>query len=241
MDKLARRSLQAELMDGDGLGDPALQARVLADLARVNRLTRTHQPVLQFLQQSWSHLPRGLPVSVLDVGSGQGDLLRAIWRLARDQQRPVTLTGLDLHPDSTSAAQAATPAAMGIRFITADVFDCTPPASDYIVNAQLAHHLSDAQLLAFLPWLQRHAQRAWCIADLRRAWLPYLGFRWLARLAGWHWVVRIDGTRSIARACTVAEWQTLLQQAGVAGRVQRHLPFRLTVQSVAAPATPAGV
>jgi len=232
MGKLARRSLQAELMDGDGLGDPALQARVLADLARVNRLTRTHQPVLQFLRQSWSLLPAGQAVAVLDVGSGEGDLLRAIWQLARDEQRPVSLTGLDLHPDSTRAAQAATPAAMDIRFITADVFSFEPPASDYIVNSQLAHHLSDAQLLAFLPWLQRHARLAWCIADLRRAWLPYLGFRWLARLAGWHWVVRIDGTRSIARACTVREWQALLAQAGVAASVRRHLPFRLTVQSL---------
>ncbi len=240
MGKLARRSLVPELMDGDGLADTALQARVLADLARVNRLTRTHQPVLQFLRKSWSQVPAGQPVSVLDVGSGEGDLLRAIWQLAQDLQRPVVLTGLDLHPDSTRAAQAATPAAMGIRFVTDDVFGFEPAdtdgtaGTDYIVNSQLAHHLSDAQLLAFLPWLQRHARRAWCIADLRRAWLPYLGFRWLARLAGWHWVVRIDGTRSIARACTVPEWQTLLAQAGVAGTVERHLPFRLTVQSLPA-------
>lgn len=232
--RLAQRSHQAELMDGPGLADPALQARVLADLARVNRLTRTHAPVLQFLRQAWADVPPGQTVSVLDVGSGEGDLLRAIWQLAAQQQRSARLTGLDLHPDSTRAAQAATPAHMGIAYVTADVFAHVPPPTDYIVNSQLAHHLDDAQLVAFLQWLQRHARRAWCIADLRRAWLPYLGFRWLARLAGWHRVVRLDGTLSIARSCTAPEWQALLERAGVSGRVQRHLPYRLTVRGTQA-------
>ena len=228
---LAQRSQQPELMDGPGLGNPDLQARVLADLAVVNRVTRTHQPVLKFLRQAWANLPRDVPVSVLDIGSGEGDLLRAIWRLAAREQRPVQLSGLDLHPHSTLAALQATPAAMGIRFMTGDVFEHVPGPTDFIVSSQLSHHLSDEQIVDFLCWQQQHARLGWCIADLRRHWLPYLGFRWLARLAGWHPVVRIDGTRSIARACTETEWDMLLLLAGVQAQVQRHAPFRLTVMA----------
>lgn len=238
---LARRSHQPELMDGPGLADPALHARVLADLAGVNRLTRTHEPVLQFLERAWRTRPRDEAVSVLDVGSGHGDLLRAIWRLARQQGRTVRLQGLDLHPHSTLAAQQATPVAMGIGFITGDVFvHRLPEPVDYIVSSQLAHHLDDNQLLHLLNWLDGHADAGWCIADLRRHWLPWLGFRLLARLAGWHPVVRIDGTRSIARACTPDEWHALLARAGVAASVQRHLPFRLTVQKLADPRAQSG-
>jgi 2-polyprenyl-3-methyl-5-hydroxy-6-metoxy-1,4-benzoquinol methylase len=225
-------------MDGPGLQDPALQARVLADLARVNRLTRTHAPVLQFLRQAWSRVPPGQRVSVLDVGCGQGDLLRAIWALGTQLGRPLRLTGLDLHPDSTRAALAATPQAMRIRYVTSDVFAYRPPPTDYIVHAQLAHHMTDAQLVELLRWQHRHAERGWCVADLRRSWLPYLGFRWLARLAGWHPVVRLDGTLSIARSCTPHEWRALLQQAGVAGSVHSQVPFRLTVQSLQPPPSP---
>jgi len=230
--RLARRSHEPELMDGPGLGDPVLHARVLADLATVNRVTRTHQPVLQFLRQRWAALPPSQPVSVLDVGSGHGDLLRAIWRLGQRLQRPLRLQGLDLQEDSTRAALAGTPPTMGIEFITGDVFAQRPQAVDFIVSSQLAHHLDDAQLVAFVQWLQQHARIGWCVADLRRHWLPWLGFRWLARLAGWHRVVRLDGTLSIARSCTPAEWQALLARAGLQARVQRHLPFRLTVQSL---------
>jgi SAM-dependent methyltransferase len=236
--ELAQRSQLPELMDG-GLGDPQLHARVLADLAAVNRLTLTHRPVLQFLRQAWSALPEDEVVSVLDVGSGHGDLLRSVWQLGQRQCRPVRLLGLDLQHDSTCAARAATPRSMGIEFITGDLFAHRPRDVDYIVSSQLAHHLDDARIVEFLRWLQRHARRGWCIADLRRHWLPYVGFPWLARLARWHRIVRIDGTRSIARACTVQEWQRLITRAGVPAQMQGHLPFRLTVQSAQRRAEPA--
>jgi 2-polyprenyl-3-methyl-5-hydroxy-6-metoxy-1,4-benzoquinol methylase len=228
--QLAKRSRLPELMD-DGLGDTQLHARVLADLAAVNRLTLTHRPVLQFLRQAWSALPEDKGVTVLDVGSGQGDLLRSIWQLGQRQLRPVRLLGLDLQEDSTRAARAATPPAMGIEYITGDLFAHRPRDVDYIVSSQLAHHLDDDRIVEFLRWLHRHARRSWCVADLRRHWLPYLGFPWLARAARWHRIVRIDGTRSIARACTLQEWQQLIDRADVPAQVRGHLPFRLTVQS----------
>lgn len=233
MRDLSSRSLEAELMDGDGLGDPGLQARVLRDLAAVNRWTRTHAPVLQFVQHCLARRPPGAdPLSVLDVGCGEGDLLRAIRRLADKQGMTVRLTGLDLHPDSVAAARAATPASLHIDYVCADVLQHRPAAVDCIVNSQLAHHLDDAQVGALLQWMQAHAAVGWCVADLRRHWLPYLGFRWLARAAGWHRVVRLDGTLSIARSRTEAEWQDLLRRAGVQGRIQRHWPYRVTVQSL---------
>jgi 2-polyprenyl-3-methyl-5-hydroxy-6-metoxy-1,4-benzoquinol methylase len=174
-------------------------------------------------------------VSVLDVGSGQGDLLRAIWQLAQRQGRPVRLQGIDLHPHSTQAASEATPLSMGIAFVTADLFDCDPGPTDYIVSSQMAHHLDDEQLPRFLQWLDRHARHGWCVADLHRHWFPYLGFRWLARAAGWHRVVRLDGTLSIARSFTPEDWQKLLQRAGLSAEVRKVMPFRLAVQTLRTP------
>ena len=242
MSALAQRSLEPELMDGIGLQDAALHARCLADLATVNRVTLAHRPVLRFLTQAWAQRPAGEAVSVLDVGCGHGDLLRAIRRLAEAQQRPARLQGIDLHPHSTAAARAATPPAMAIDYVTADVFAWQPERTDFIVSSQVAHHLDDAQLRALLQWLMRHARHGWCVADLRRHWFPYLGFRWLARLAGWHRVVRLDGTLSIARSLTPADWRRLLADAGLEAQgaqpvqIVRYVPFRLAVQWLGAAA-----
>ncbi len=229
MTDLSRRSTEPELMDRPDTSERDY-ARALADLAQVNRLTLTHRPVLRWLQAATRDLPQGAALSVLDVASGHGDLLRAIHRWGTARGLSLTLTGLDLNPRSTAQAQAATPPGTAITWRTGDVFAYAPqPAPDYIVTSQFTHHLDNTEILALLAWLERHAKRGWYIADLHRHALPYYGFRLLARAMRWHRIVRIDGTISIARAFRPAEWRALLAQAGLVAELRWHLMFRLCV------------
>ncbi|CAH2600410.1 Methyltransferase domain-containing protein [Rhodovastum atsumiense] len=227
---LSRRSDLPEVMN-DPATPPEVLARCLADLATVNRLTLTHRPTLRFLARATRDWPRGTPVSVLDVAYGQGDLLRAVHRWALRAGLVPVLAGLDLDPRSAGIAAAATPADMTIAWQTGDVFDHVPnPPPDFIVSSQFAHHLNDAQILAFLRWMDLHARRGWFISDLHRHALPYYGFRLLARMMRWHRIIREDGTISIARAFRPGEWRALLTEAGVTqARVRWHMPFRLCV------------
>ena len=64
--------------------------------------------------------------SVLDVGHGGGDLLRAIARWADQRGLKVKLSGIDENPRSAVAARSATPSWMGIDYQTADVLSCSP-------------------------------------------------------------------------------------------------------------------
>ena len=226
---LARRSTEQEEMDAPAL-DPAIYARALRDLARVNRLTRTHAPVLRWLDQATRDWPAGSPVSVLDVASGQGDLLRAIAAWAARRGWRAELAGIDLNPRAAAVAASATPDDAPIRYLTDDVFDHAPrPRPDFIVTSQFAHHLADEDVVRLLLWLDDHAARGWFIADLERHAISWLGFRFLARAAFWHGIVRRDGTISIARSFRPAEWHVLLARAGITAIVRRHVPFRLCV------------
>ncbi len=220
---LSRRADLPELMD-----DPALPVTdyeaVLADLARVNRATLTHRPTLAWLRRVTRP---GTTISVLDVGYGQGDLLRAIAAWARGHEIAARLEGIDLNPRS-----AATASALGgdIAYRTGDVFAFNPdPAPDYVVSSQFAHHLTDSQLVRFIAWLERTAAKGWFISDLRRTAFAYYGFRLLCRVAGWHRIVRQDGTISIARSFRRADWQRTLGAAGVAADIEPHFPSRLCV------------
>jgi hypothetical protein len=88
------------------------------------------------------------------------------------------------------------------------------------------------QLIAFLRFMEAHARMGWLVNDLRRHRLPHLGFPLLARLMGWHRMVREDGTLSIARSYTPAEWPPILGEAGVEARAYRAFPFRLCVERI---------
>jgi hypothetical protein len=91
--------------------------------------------------------------------------------------------------------------------------------------------MTRAQLVAFLTWMERHADAGWLVNDLHRHRFAYHGFPLLARVARWHPMVRHDGQLSVARSYTADEWPPLLADAGVTdARVFRAFPFRLCVE-----------
>jgi 2-polyprenyl-3-methyl-5-hydroxy-6-metoxy-1,4-benzoquinol methylase len=226
---LAVRSHGEEQMDSAEL-DSDTYARVLHDLARINRWTFTAHPLLAFLERATEGMTR---FRLLDVGFGAGDLLRRVALWARRQGIAASLTGIDINPRSAVIARAATPSDMPIDYITGDYQDL-PGAFDFIVSSQVAHHMTDAQLSQFLHFMEERASRGWLISDLRRHGFAYHGFPLLARLIGVHRIVREDGQLSIARSFRPDEWREILRGADMPPDVSivRRFPFRLSVERI---------
>lgn len=222
---LAQRAPGPELMDADDL-DPNVYAAVVRDLARVNVVTLAVRPTLAFLARAAAGRKR---LRVLDVGFGDGDALRAVERWADARGLAAELVGVDLNPRSERAARARTPPGSRIRWVTGDYADMGG-GWDAIVSSLVAHHMTQAELVAFMRFMDANA-RCWLVNDLHRHGFAYRGFPLLASLARWHPIVRHDGTLSIARSFRPAEWPPLLAEAGVGGaRVFRAFPFRLCVE-----------
>lgn len=235
MRSFAARSPEQELMD-----DPSVSkadfADCLADLAKVNAVTLARPPTLRFLARATRDLPRGSGFTLVDVGSGQGDMLRAIHRWAARRGFRPRLIGMDLNPWSEPAARAATDPAWGIEYRTGDVFaaDFGEPV-DFVVSSLVTHHMSDEQVATFLAWMERTARRGWYVNDLHRHWFAFYGFALLAQVAGWNRFVRHDGPVSVARAFRREDWERLIARAGLAEAglaVDWVFPFRLCVGHV---------
>jgi 2-polyprenyl-3-methyl-5-hydroxy-6-metoxy-1,4-benzoquinol methylase len=223
---LALRSTADELMDADDL-DPATYAAVVGDLARVNTVTLARRPTLAFLRRA----VRDGRLRLLDVGFGDGDMLRSIARWAVRHDVTAELVGVDLNPRSAPAAAAHTPADMPIRYVTGDYAD-QGGGWDAVVSSLVAHHMTPVQLLAFLRFMDADA-RSWFVNDLHRHPVAHAGFPLLATLARWHPIVRHDGRVSIARSFRPSEWRAILAEAGVGdARVFRAFPFRLCVECI---------
>lgn len=226
---------QDELMDVETVSFEELRA-CLVDLTRVNQLTLAYRPTLAFFERL---LPRiralGRPLEVVDVGSGYGDMLRAIHAWARTRNVAVSLTGVDMNPWSAKAAREATPSLEPpIEWVTADAFAYHPPRGiDVVVSSLFTHHLRDHEVVRFLRWMETTSTTGWFVNDLHRHPIPYYFFRAFAKLARYHRFVQHDGPVSIARAFSPADWRRLAQEAGIEQnhvKIAWRVPFRLTVE-----------
>ena len=226
MRNLEIRSREDEQTDSPDL-DPITYTRILNDLGKVNSWTLGRRPTINFLARA---IGAARDFRLLDVGFGQGDMLRAIARWARWRGLSAELVGVDLNPKSASVAKAATPSDLRIQYWTGDYRDLGG-GFDFIVSNLVAHHMTDQQLHDFLRYMEADAGKGWIINDLHRHPFAYAGFPLLCRLMGWHRIVREDGQLSIAKSFRPREWRAILDKAGVdAAKVVRRFPFRLCVE-----------
>ena len=226
---LERRAIADELMDDPAL-DPQVYEAVLTDLARVNRVTMAARPTLAFLNRAVGGMRR---FRLLDVGFGDGDMLRAIAKWSAARGITAELVGVDLNEKSREAARRATPASLQIEYRTGDYADLAGEGFDCIVSSLVAHHMTRKQLVTFLRFMDREARAGWFVNDLHRHGFAYTGYPLLAAVMGVHPIVKHDGKLSIARSYRPREWQPLLREADVDGaRVFRAFPFRLCVEKI---------
>lgn len=229
---LSHRSRAPELMDSEDVTQQDFAACVV-DLARVNTLTLARPPTLAFIDRALGATSGNRILTIVDVGFGAGDMLRAVARLVERKGRKARLIGFDINPRSEPVARRLPPQSRGIDFRTGDVFamDEDEPI-DIVISSLVTHHMDDPEILRFLRWMEERARLGWFVNDLHRHWLPYHGFRLLAAAMRWHPFVRHDGPLSIARAFRREDWRLLLDAASLAGTAQLCwlFPFRYCVE-----------
>ena len=228
---LSRRSAEAEWLDGAD-ASPEELALVLRDLARFNGAMLGHWPVIDWLRRATRGAPKEKALTLVDVGCGYGDLLRAIRRWARKRDLTIRLIGLDLNRETIRIAQAATDDTDEIRYCVIDVFDFAPPVPiDFVVSSLVTHHMTDDLIVRFLRWMEETARRGWLIYDLQRHPAPYYFIGLVGKLTRLHPTVIHDGRISVARSLTRAEWLARIDEAGIPRDAAplRWFLFRFTV------------
>src|SRR6476646_11733635 len=123
---LSRRSTEPEWLDRAD-ASPEELALVLRYLARFNGAMLGHLPVIDWLRRATKDARKEKALTLVDVGCGYGDLLRAIRRWARKRGLTIRLIGLDLNRETIRIAQAVTDAVDEVGYCVMDVFDFAPP------------------------------------------------------------------------------------------------------------------
>ena len=222
-----------ELLD-DRRADPAAVVAQLGDIARLNRLFGGTRAVVSALEPLFARRATGNVQratcnlqrrwTLLDVGTGSGDIPIAVAAAARRHGLTLVPLGLDLIPSAVRLAHAK-----GVHSILADG-NCPPfaPKSvDIVVASQVLHHLPRATAVQWIARLDQLARRAVVLADLERSRLAMAGIWAATGPLGMSRRTRHDAILSLRRGYTRSELLALLAAAGVKARVLRRLWARL--------------
>jgi len=212
-----------ELLD-DPAADPVLAAESLRNIVRANRWFGGAAAVRFGLRRALHDVAGGTTVSLLDIGTGAGDLPNAARRWAERR-------GLHLVPMGIERSRVAARLAYRTGVPCAVACAGTPPVGDKSVDvvlvSQVVHHLDAGSAVRLLCTCDRLARRAVIITDLRRGTLGRLAFWVGARTLRFDPVTVADGMTSIRRGYTTLELRALLARAGVDGTVTRRPGYRL--------------
>lgn len=224
------RSTRAERID-TGDYTPAEYDRFLREIAFINRVLGDRRALAKtlFAEIRQSDLSR---FSVLDVGSGSGELLRSIADFAAQTGRAAALTGIDLNEKSASATGAAIDGVCRITSVRGDALRLpfADKTFDYAISSLFFHHLTDDQIVDALKEMSRVARREIYVIDLHRHPIAYLSFKLFCLAFRMSPLVRQDGSLSILRGFRPSELEHLGSSSLFHNIfVRRFSPFRLVL------------
>ncbi|MGH7674660.1 MAG: methyltransferase domain-containing protein, partial [Gemmatimonadales bacterium] len=208
---------------------------VLGDVARLNAWFGGTRAVVDALEPFFRKGKReggsgkgSVRWTLLDVGTGAGDIPAAVGAAARRHGITLTLIGLERIP--AAAALARTRA--GLHPVVGDgsALPFGPGAVDIIVASQVLHHLPRETAVQWIATFDRLARRAVVLADLRRSRLAGAAM-WLGGPAlGLGYESRRDAVVSLRRGYTRGELEAMCAAAGIAA----HARYRAWSRVVAA-------
>lgn len=207
---LERRHPGRELLDGTTL-DPSELRLNLREMAMLNRLpggvSASHRAIEWLLNGQAT-------ASVLDVGTGSGDLPAA---LVRRNGRSLHVIAADLRPEVLDVAHARISRLREVDLLLADArrLPLDDDSVDVAHASLLIHHLDEPEAIAALREMRRVARRGVVVNDLRRGRMAYAATAAtvLALTRGRY--TRHDGLLSARRAYTLDELDDLAARAGM--------------------------
>lgn len=214
----------------------AVDARELMDDPHCDQrmLERTYAqfPIVNALVTGWRTtyrrhvrplLDRSRTTTALDIGSGGGDLTRALTRWARRDGYRLQITGIDPDPRAHEwAMRRAGEPGLSFRRATSRELVQEGVEVDLVVSNHLLHHLDAEQFTGLLEDSEHLARHRVVHSDISRARLAYALFS-VGTLPFPGSFIRADGLTSIRRSHTTPE---LRADAPAGWRVETVGPWR---------------
>ena len=211
--------------------DPQVVTRSLADVARANALFGGISSAMKEIEEALGEVPRR--ATLLDVGTGLGDIPCRARTFAAEKGIDLTTVGLDSVLELTRASRHAVNIAVCGNALHLPFAD---RSVDIVMCSQVLHHFIAADAARLLREMDRVARVRVVVSDLRRSWIAAAGLWLVSFPLGFHAVSRHDGVVSVLRGFTREELSDTVKDA-IARKpvVHQHRGFRITASWTPAP------
>ena len=220
------RSEQREIMD-----DFTMRGKDLRDnldiLSRINWWLGGNHVTLDGIDKILkSENPKG-KVKIVDLGCGNGDMLRRIANMGLQKGYQFELIGIDANADTIAYAAELSNSHNNISYFQLDIFSKEFEELEYdiAVSTLFLHHLKDEEIISKLNLLCKNASLGVVINDLHRNKLAYFLFNIISFFIN-NKIIRNDGLISILRGFKKDELEHFSKMMGMRFEIAWKWAFR---------------
>lgn len=193
------RSSAAEQLDDFSLSGIELN-QALDKIASINRLLGGNQVTLSGVKTLMKSVTTDRTIKIIDIGCGNGDMLRALAAYARNKGIRFELTGIDANAAAIKHARALSGEFPEIKYVCCDFLTSeTPEQYDIVLCTLTLHHFSDVQIEGLLTVFRQKALLGIVINDLHRHRMAYYLFKLICFVFNLSELSSHDGLVSILR------------------------------------------
>lgn len=225
---LARAAGVLEIIDGPVPVAFDDMACCMMDISRVNGLFGGRMVTMIHVKRLLAALPAGHLITVLDVGTGAGDIPRALVRWARREGRRIRVFALDRDEATLRIASRVVRDYPEISFLRGDALalPIRPGSVDLTISAMTLHHLEPDAGVRYLAEMDATARVGMIVNDLVRSRIAHAVVWLITRFITRSAISRHDGPLSVRRSYTPREVSGLCERAGVKdASVVHHWPY----------------
>jgi 2-polyprenyl-3-methyl-5-hydroxy-6-metoxy-1,4-benzoquinol methylase len=196
-----KRSTQPEIMDDFEMKGDELK-RTLRDLDKVNAWLGGNKITLQGVEYLLEHSNFQAPLKIIDVGCGNGSLLKEVAELGRKRGLKMELLGVDANTNAMEIARENTASFPEINFAALDVFseEFNTQKADIILCTLTLHHFTDHQIELLMRKFVDMVNLGVVVNDLQRSKTAYYLFKAFCAVFISNEVNKLDGLTSILRS-----------------------------------------
>ena len=194
------RSTKIEIMDDlDMSGETLINS--LDQLANINKWLGGNKTTIDSLKTILKNNPKDKTISIVDLGCGNGDMLRKVAHFGRKNGYKFDLLGIDANQATLDYAIQLSANFPEITYKKEDVLskEFATHTYDIAMCTLFLHHFEDPIALDFIQTLLKNAKIGVVINDLHRHWLAYYLFKLLTSVVG-NEMTKEDGLTSILKA-----------------------------------------